>query len=62
MSSSIYFEFALSCPHKDCRFKSKKFDSIEAVNMHISKTHEKNLKVVEIRDKNKRLRLVLRSK
>jgi len=62
LSSSCLYEFGFSCPHEECFFKSKKFDSIEAVNMHITKKHEKNMKLESIRDKNGRLRLVLRRK
>lgn len=62
MSQTIYFECGFSCPFTACKHKSKKYDSIEAVNMHISKKHSKKVKLVEYRDPRGRLRLVLRMK
>ena len=60
--SNVYYEHGFSCPLESCRFKSKKFDSIESVNMHITKTHQKNIKMLPIRDSKKRLRLIIRTK
>ncbi|HSA76443.1 MAG TPA: hypothetical protein VLE02_02750 [Nitrosarchaeum sp.] len=62
MSSRICFEYGFACPHYDCKFKSKKYDSVEAVNMHISKIHDKNLRLEHLLLKNGRLRLILRRK
>ena len=33
------------CPHENCRYKSKKFGSLRAVNNHLNKSHNFEFKM-----------------
>jgi hypothetical protein len=62
MSGTISYEFGFSCPHPDCKFRSKKYNSIESVNMHFAKIHNKKQKMTIIQNNSGNFRLVLRMK
>ena len=38
-------ERVFSCPHERCKYKLKKFDSVESLNKHWAKIHSRTTKL-----------------